>query len=85
MILLKKAASSLLILRAELCAAGFPTFESSITRLARAAVLMDARGHETARTLRNIAAFFARDLAIARGCRGAFLLEMLETLFGVAT
>ena len=38
-----------------------------------------------ARTLRKIAAFFARDLAIARGYRGAFLLETLEALFGVAT
>jgi ABC-2 type transport system permease protein len=38
-----------------------------------------------ARTLRKIAAFFARDLAIARGYRGAFLLEALEALFGVAT
>jgi ABC-2 type transport system permease protein len=38
-----------------------------------------------ARTLRKIAALFARDLAIARGYRGAFLLETLEALFGVAT
>ena len=38
-----------------------------------------------AHTLRKIAAFFARDLAIARGYRGAFLLETLEALFGVAT
>ena len=38
-----------------------------------------------ARTLRKIAAFFARDLAIARGYRGAFLLEALQALFGVAT
>ena len=38
-----------------------------------------------ARTLRKIAAFFARDFAIARGYRGALLLETLEALFGVAT
>ncbi|MGA8409271.1 MAG: ABC transporter permease [Candidatus Acidiferrales bacterium] len=37
------------------------------------------------RALRKVAAFFARDFAIARGYRGAFLLEMLEALFGVAT
>jgi ABC-2 type transport system permease protein len=37
------------------------------------------------RTLRKIAAFFARDFAIARGYRGALLLEILEALFGVAT
>jgi ABC-2 type transport system permease protein len=36
-------------------------------------------------TLRKIAAFFARDFAIARGYRGALLLELLEALFGVAT
>ena len=38
-----------------------------------------------ARTLRKIAAFFVRDFAIARGYRGALLLETLEALFGVAT
>jgi ABC-2 type transport system permease protein len=38
-----------------------------------------------ARTLRKIAAFFWRDLAIARGYRGALVLETLEALFGVAT
>jgi ABC-2 type transport system permease protein len=38
-----------------------------------------------ARTLRKIAAFFWRDLAIARGYRGALILETLEALFGVAT
>jgi ABC-2 type transport system permease protein len=38
-----------------------------------------------ARTLRKIVAFFARDFAIARGYRGALLLETLEALFGVAT
>jgi ABC-2 type transport system permease protein len=38
-----------------------------------------------ASSLRKIAAFFARDFAIARGYRGAFFLETLETLFGVAT
>lgn len=38
-----------------------------------------------ARALRKIAAFFARDLAIARAYRGAFLLEALQALFGVAT
>ncbi|HYL45404.1 MAG TPA: ABC transporter permease [Candidatus Limnocylindrales bacterium] len=37
------------------------------------------------RTLRKIGAFFVRDLAIARGYRGALLLEFLESLFGVAT
>lgn len=37
------------------------------------------------RTFRKIAAFFYRDLAIARGYRGALLLEFLESLFGVAT
>ena len=38
-----------------------------------------------ARTLRKIGTFFWRDLAIARGYRGALLLETLEALFGVAT
>jgi len=38
-----------------------------------------------ARTVRKIAAFFARDFAIARGYRGALVLETLEALFGVAT
>ncbi|MGB0034021.1 MAG: ABC transporter permease [Candidatus Acidiferrales bacterium] len=38
-----------------------------------------------AHTLRKIAAFFWRDLAIARGYRGALVLETLESLFGVAT
>jgi ABC-2 type transport system permease protein len=37
------------------------------------------------RVLWKIAAFFRRDLAIARSYRGAFLLELLEALFGVAT
>lgn len=36
-------------------------------------------------TLRKVAAFFWRDFAIARGYRGALLLETLEALFGVAT
>ena len=36
-------------------------------------------------TMRKIAAFFARDFAIARGYRGALLLETIEALFGVAT
>ena len=36
-------------------------------------------------TLRKIGAFFWRDLAIARGYRGALVLETLEALFGVAT
>lgn len=36
-------------------------------------------------SLRKIAAFFRRDLAIARGYRGALVLETLEALFGVAT
>jgi ABC-2 type transport system permease protein len=38
-----------------------------------------------ARTMRKFAAFFARDFAIARGYRGALLLEMIEALLGVAT
>ncbi len=37
------------------------------------------------RTLGKLYAFFRRDLGIARGYRGAFLLEILEALFGVAT
>lgn len=37
------------------------------------------------RGLRKIAAFFLRDFAIARGYRGALVLETLEALFGVAT
>lgn len=37
------------------------------------------------RTLRKIVAFFRRDFAISRGYRGAFVLELLEALFGVAT
>jgi ABC-2 type transport system permease protein len=36
-------------------------------------------------TLRKMAAFFWRDFAIARGYRGALLLETIEALFGVAT
>jgi ABC-2 type transport system permease protein len=36
-------------------------------------------------SLRKIAAFFWRDFAIARAYRGAFFLETLEALFGVAT
>ena len=40
---------------------------------------------DVARTLRKIAAFFWRDFAIARGYRGALVLETLEALFGVAT
>jgi ABC-2 type transport system permease protein len=36
-------------------------------------------------TLRKLAAFFYRDFAIARGYRGALILETLEALFGVAT
>jgi len=36
-------------------------------------------------TLRKVAAFFWRDFAIARGYRGALLLETIEALFGVAT
>ncbi|MFZ0461883.1 MAG: ABC transporter permease [Candidatus Acidiferrales bacterium] len=35
--------------------------------------------------LRKLYVFFRRDLAIARGYRGAFFLEILEALFGVAT
>jgi ABC-2 type transport system permease protein len=37
------------------------------------------------RMLRKVGAFFKRDFAIARGYRGALLLETLEALFGVAT
>jgi ABC-2 type transport system permease protein len=36
-------------------------------------------------TLRKILAFFLRDIGIARGYRGALVLETLEALFGVAT
>ena len=36
-------------------------------------------------TLRKVAAFFLRDFGIARGYRGALVLETLEALFGVAT
>ena len=38
-----------------------------------------------ASNLRKVAAFFWRDFAIARGYRGALLLETIEALFGVAT
>jgi ABC-2 type transport system permease protein len=37
------------------------------------------------RALRKFVAFFWRDFAIARGYRGALVLEILESLFGVAT
>lgn len=37
------------------------------------------------RTLQKLAAIFHRDLAIARGYRSAFLFEILEAFFGVAT
>jgi hypothetical protein len=37
------------------------------------------------RDLRKIAVFFRRDFVISRGYRGAFLLEILEAFFGVAT
>jgi ABC-2 type transport system permease protein len=37
------------------------------------------------RSLRRIVAFFRRDVAIARSYRMAFLLEILEAFFGVAT
>ena len=37
------------------------------------------------RTLRKVFAFFARDLAIVRSYRMAFVLEILEAFFGVAT
>ncbi len=36
-------------------------------------------------TLRKIIAFFLRDFAIARGYRGALVLETIDALFGVAT
>ena len=35
--------------------------------------------------MRKIAAFFWRDFAIARGYRGALVLEIVEALFGAAT
>ena len=38
-----------------------------------------------AQNFRKLSAFFWRDFAIARGYRGALLLETLEALFGVAT
>lgn len=37
------------------------------------------------RTLQKFHALFLRDFAIARGYRGAFVLEMFQALFGVAT
>ena len=37
------------------------------------------------RTLQKLYAFFLRDFAIARGYRGAFVLQIFEALFGVAT
>jgi ABC-2 type transport system permease protein len=37
------------------------------------------------RTLRKVLACFERDLTIARSYRGAFIYELAETLFGVAT
>lgn len=37
------------------------------------------------RTLQKITAFVRRDFAIARGYRGALVLETIEALFGVAT
>jgi ABC-2 type transport system permease protein len=37
------------------------------------------------RELRKVLAFFLRDFAIARGYRGALVLETVEALFGVAT
>ncbi len=37
------------------------------------------------RTLHKVAAFFWRDLAIARSYRGVFVLEIFEALFGVGT
>jgi len=37
------------------------------------------------RSLRRVVAFFRRDVAIARSYRMAFLLEILEAFFGVAT
>ncbi len=36
-------------------------------------------------TLQKLYAFFRRDLAIARAYRGAFVLEIFQALFGVAT
>jgi ABC-2 type transport system permease protein len=38
-----------------------------------------------ARALRKVLAFYWRDFAIARGYRGALVLETLEAFFGVAT
>jgi len=46
------------------------------------------RNHSAAtpyRSLRRVVAFFRRDVAIARSYRMAFLLEILEAFFGVAT
>lgn len=40
---------------------------------------------KVARTLRKIAAFFWRDFSIVRGYRAALVLELVQTLFGVAT
>jgi ABC-2 type transport system permease protein len=37
------------------------------------------------RSLRKLSAFFWRDFSIARGYRGALVLETIEALFGVAT
>jgi ABC-2 type transport system permease protein len=39
----------------------------------------------TRMALRKILAFFSRDIAIAKTYRGAFVLELFEALFGVAT
>jgi ABC-2 type transport system permease protein len=39
----------------------------------------------SSQTLRKLAAFWGRDFAIARGYRGAIVLETTEALFGVAT
>ncbi len=39
----------------------------------------------TLRALRKVLACFERDLAIARSYRGAFVYELMEALFGVAT
>jgi len=39
----------------------------------------------TPMALRKILAFFSRDIAIAKTYRGAFVLELFEALFGVAS
>ena len=69
-----------------LCAkAGAATFADAITRLARHNGSQWTRSHEARARIAKDRGIFLRDFAIARGYRGALLLEMLEALFGVAT